>query len=462
VPDGRAADLKQTDISKPRGWSISVGGDGQDSIWDVVIDDSENLIVLGMLTDKVTFEGVKGDITLSGNGGRTFVAKLDPKTRKWLWAEVLDVVPANLESPLIGYMSAAKDALGVDASGSIYVSGRFAGSATIGATKLTSAGKRDIYVVKLDPDGKVKWAVRAGGSGDDGALDLAVGDDGKITIGGLFSGTATFGSHDRTAKGKNDIFVARLDPLYGSFEWVARAGSDSTTDYEYAEAVVVDDSGSSTITGRAGGGAKFDEAAKPDGDSSAYVAGLDPAGTFKWVGGIDATRCASIACDPSGVIYLSCALLLPDSFFMLVKGREGTPSPQYPTIKAWKKIWHKTVFAEGAWASRLIVDGKGNSVVAGSYNGTLQLGPDTLPPGTYSQAFLARFAEKEIKGGEKIGATLSMAMGLARDKTGGLYVVGKFTGTGDFGGNTLKSVASTLEPGFATDGFIWYTGRGLE
>ena len=61
-----------------------------------------------------------------------------------------------------------------DAKGHIYLSGEFAGTIQLGATTLTSVGGDDSFVAKLTPRGRVQWATRLGGPGDEIGPEIEV------------------------------------------------------------------------------------------------------------------------------------------------------------------------------------------------------------------------------------------------------------------------------------------------
>lgn len=127
---------------------------------------------------------------------------------------------------------------GVAVSGnSVYVTGLFS-SATVsfGATTLTSAGSADAFVAKLTDAGTSShfvWARRAGGSGYDLGVGLAVNGS-NVYVAGSFSGTvADFGSinlaNSSAASNADDVFVAKLvdNGPTASFVWVQQAGGAS-------------------------------------------------------------------------------------------------------------------------------------------------------------------------------------------------------------------------------------------
>ena len=439
-----------SDASTPQGWVIQVGGDKGGSIWEVAIDKAGDLILLGTFNGTMKLDGVNGEIKrTSGSSGSTFIGKLDPGLGKWHWAEAVDGVPMSLGETLT-------DGLGIDAAGNIYHAGQFKGTAIFGAKTLTSAGDLDIFVTKRAPDGKVVRAVSAGGAGKDVASALAVGSDGRITICGYISSTAAFGSHSVPVKGDSDLFVARLDAAAKSFDWAVGAGSGSTgIAIEHALALQVDASGNSLITGEVVGSA---------GEAQAYVAKVDPNGTFRWAAGLGGRYGISIARNKGGDIFVlggdhfgssPPAQFVPKNVLMVARG--------YEHLNSWQLAW-PPVFTIGQGTVlagyRLLVDDDGDSVVSGIFTGNVQLGPKTLTSSSTGwSGFLASWsATGEIKPGAlAISSTGGSATaGMARDKTGGLYVVGQFTGTANIGGTSLTSrSASSL-----SDGFVWYMGRG--
>ena len=441
-----------TDATSAAGWVVTLGGTGYDNgVYRVADDGKGNLVALATVTGEVTLEGKDGAIKLTGPASRTVIAKLDKATQKWVWAVELGGDPQDNMS---GW-----DGLAVDASGNIYYAGKFTGTTTFGSTTLTSAGDLDIFVVKLDADGEVKWAVPAGGPGEDDADTLAVAD-GKLVVGGLFSATADFGGHSLVAKGKNDLFVARLDADSGAFDWAVGAGSD-TTDvvYEFVQSVVIDDAGNSYVGGGVGGGATFGGSviAGDVGKLTAYVAKLDPAGKFVWAKRIWATDTRGLALDDSGDVYLVAAYKnedLPDpgsaAYSNTLLVARGDSAGNFWDVP---EHWLRYLMCAGVLdPAQIVVDGKGNSTVAGWFMGEFDIGPTHLSAvdkprkgfvawldssGNYTNAV-------QIKGG------MSMVWHLARDAAGGLYAAGAFAGTGDFDGNTATASAGTEA------GFIWY------
>ncbi|MCA6389367.1 MAG: hypothetical protein IM604_15845, partial [Cytophagales bacterium] len=76
------------------------------------------------------------------------------------------------------------------------------------AITLTSlSGSKDIFLLKLNPQGTVLWAKSFGGPGEEEGCELEVNDAGAIFISGGFSATMQLGSATLTAAGQRDVFV---------------------------------------------------------------------------------------------------------------------------------------------------------------------------------------------------------------------------------------------------------------
>ncbi|MEY2986428.1 MAG: hypothetical protein RJB24_657 [Candidatus Parcubacteria bacterium] len=136
--------------------------------------------------------------------------------------------------------------------GSSIVVGAFTGTYTFGqgetnATTLVSAGSRDIFVAKYNPNGTLVWAKRAGGTSEDyGATKVVVYPDGSSVVTGSFTDTAVFGQGETNATtlvsaGSRYIFVARYN-ANGTLAWAKRAGSTGAAEYGFGLAINSDDS----------------------------------------------------------------------------------------------------------------------------------------------------------------------------------------------------------------------------
>ncbi len=191
-------------------WAVQAGGTGDDIGTGIAVDSTGNVIVTGGFSNATaTF----GSMTLTNEGDvDVFVAKLTP-AGTWQWATKAG--GAGFER---------STSIAVDNSGYIILTGYFnSPTATFDPTVLTTAGSLDIFVAKLTPGGAWQWATSAGGSNTDDGYGVAVDGSGRVYVAGSFTDTATFGTSTLISAGDRDVFVANLTPV-GVWQWAIRAG----------------------------------------------------------------------------------------------------------------------------------------------------------------------------------------------------------------------------------------------
>lgn len=171
-------------------------------------------------------------------------------------------------------------ALATDASGNIFMTGRFDQTADFGPFDLTTFGGNDIFIAKHDPSGNVLWVQQAGGNSFDIAEGIAIDANGNCIISGSFNESITIGDTTLTAMAMTDIVIAKFDNN-GNFLWAehgAGGGIDFATD------VATDAFGNIYITGRSNGNITFGDStmAAAGGLMDAIVAKYSSNGDFIW------------------------------------------------------------------------------------------------------------------------------------------------------------------------------------
>ena len=168
------------------------------------------------------------------------------------------------------------NAVAVDAAGNASVGGHFSGTLTLGAVGalipadvgLTSTGQSDGFVAQFDSSGALAWANRSGGSGPDSVRGLALGPNGTVHVTGYFSGSAAFGTNTLASSGATlDIFAARYTST-GQLSFAQQSGGSDLSG-DYGNAIAVDPTGNSFVTGQFSGGATLgtgETASNGDGD----------------------------------------------------------------------------------------------------------------------------------------------------------------------------------------------------
>lgn len=116
---------------------IAIGGPGSQEVNGLTFDSQDNLIVVG----KYDGDGTAANLPSSPSSfSHAFVIKYDPAGHP-LWSKVLGDDTGNTIAR----------AVGVDSDDNIYVAGSFEGTMPLTTGTLQSAGKDDIFVVKLAP-----------------------------------------------------------------------------------------------------------------------------------------------------------------------------------------------------------------------------------------------------------------------------------------------------------------------
>jgi len=228
-------------------WAGRAGSTGQDQGVGIAVDGGGNSYLTGYFNGAAVFgPGQASQTTLVSAGDRDpFVAQYD-SSGLLQWVKRAGGTGADRSFSIT-----------VDESGNVYVSGLFQGTATFGLgeanqTALTSAGSDDIFVAQYDSTGLLQWAKRAGGTGSDGGLGIAVDGLGNSYVTGWFSSAATFGLGEAnqtalTSAGGRDIFVAQYD-ADGLLQWAKRAGSGATGG-DQGMGIAVDGFGNSYMPG---------------------------------------------------------------------------------------------------------------------------------------------------------------------------------------------------------------------
>ncbi len=125
-----------------------------------------------------------------------------------------------------------------------------------GTAILSSNGKEDVFVMKMNLDGELIWAKSFGGTGinnltnlTDQVGSLAVTATGKVIVVGSFSDTCDFDPGPevdlRISQGENDMFIMQLTED-GELDWAHTLGS---TEIDEARNVAIDDLGNIHVSG---------------------------------------------------------------------------------------------------------------------------------------------------------------------------------------------------------------------
>jgi hypothetical protein len=399
---------------------VSAGDSDDDYAQSVYADNQGNIYVTGRFYNTLPL----GHITLTSQGSSDiFVTKLD-STGKVLWA-----VSGGGEDDDYGNDIAA------DNQGNVYVTGSFAGSSGSGTgtggtlsapatfghiTTHSKDDSKDIFVAKLDKDGKWLWVATGGGDNSDEGNGLRPDNLGNVFVTGQFceyypsifdrsavipsSSNVTFGTiNNVSSNGGCDIFVAKLDKD-GNWLWAKNAGG-SNDDAGYG--LDIDAQLNVYITGYfEGTSADFGTISiqAPNYNTEVFVAKLDKDGNWLWAknaGSSAAEYAYGIGVNPSGDVAIAGRFMGPNASF----GSHTITHSHTGTLGSNSDIFVAKLDKDGNWqwahsfgspsyndyGYGAAVDTAGNVYLSAYFGQQMRVGSNTLISKGGSDLFVAKF-----------------------------------------------------------------------
>jgi hypothetical protein len=268
-------------------WAVRGGGFATDRAYGIAAN-ATGIVITGYVIGDAAF----GSHPVTGYGEEDiFIAKLDA-SGNWLWAR-----NAGSTLPDEGY------AVALDNAGNVYATGYFEDEANFAGTMLTSLGYYDLFVTKLNPDGFLIAAFRAGGIESDVGTGITLDPAGNVYLTGYFSLSIAFGPFVMTSYGDTDIFITKMNSG-AIYQWARQAGGPS---FDVATAIAADSQGNAYSTGYFTGSALFAGVTLTSyGEDDVYIAKLDTNGLLDWVEKVGGTLYdygSGISVQGTGDIY---------------------------------------------------------------------------------------------------------------------------------------------------------------
>lgn len=271
----------------------------------------------------------------------------------------------------------------LDPAGNAFVVGGFEGSLDFGDGPLHATPSRllrgDIFLAKLDPEGRAVWSKRFGDADDQLAFAVAADSQGAVIVAGWFDGVMDLGDGPVQAVGQ-DVFVAKFNGD-GALLWRRTFGNGIA---QQARGVEVTPDDGVVVVGGIGGTIDFGGGPVPGGSNDVSVVALDAQGDLRWVRRFDGS-------GPHAV--------------------------------------------HGA-----AVDHEGNVVVTGTYHDELVIGAEVLTsPGGWDDdnIFLVKLSPTgEVRWARRFGDGNPLQAGrdVGTDADGNIILAGSVASTVDFGG----------------------------
>lgn len=356
----------------------------------------------------------------------------------------LDSTGRHLWSGAFGDASAqAGTAIAVDASGNVFVTGYFSGSIDLGGATLTSAGGQDVFVVRFDPEGNHVWSKSFGDGNDQRGTGLAVDGSGNLVTTGVLYGSINFGGGVLTSAGLGDVTLAKLD-ANGNHVWSKRFGDAGA---QSGAAVAVDASGNVTATGSFSGSVGFGGAVLTSaGSSDVFLARYYSNGNHAWsrqFGDGNAQDGLAVALDASGNPFVAGSFNGSVNLGGGVLTSAGLTDVYLARLDtAGNHVWSVRFGSTGAdVGSGLAVDGSRDVVLTGSFQGSVDFGGGTLTASGGNDVFVARRSATGVHvSSVRAGDGVGQeGLAAAFDAAGNALLGGRFQGTVYFGGGVLAS-----------------------
>ncbi len=426
-------------------WAKSIGSSGEDVPSSIILDATGNVYIAGRFSGTVDFDPNASTTNLTSAGSVDgFFAKYTSEGNL-VWAKNIG-----------GIGNDDIREIEVDASGNIYVSGRFGSTADFdpdaGVFNLTSAGGNDVFFAKYTSNGSLIWAKSIGSTGDDRVRGSILDASGNLYISGHFNGTVDFdpdaGTTNLTSAGGADTFFAKY-ASDGSLIWAKGVGGTSN-DESYS--ITLDNSGNIYIAGEFSGTADFDPDAGTTniisaGGTDAFFAKYDNNGALLWaknVGGISNDRANSIAVNTSGVVYLTgyfigTADLNPDAGTTNLSSAGGQDIFFAKYATDGSLIWANGIGGtDNDRGVSIALDNSGDLYITGSFQLTVDFDPSSATTNLISNGapdvFFAKYRSNgTLVWAKNVGGSLGdYGNSITLDAVGYLYVTGDFRNTVDF------------------------------
>ena len=441
--------VTQAGATSPAGpWVQRFGSTGPDVGRAVAVDGTGNVVVAGAFQGTVDFGG--GPLVSAG-GFDMFIAKYSASGAH-LWSKRFGGAGAETAR-----------SIGLDASGNIFVAGSLSGTSDVGGGTMVSAGAQDIFVAKYSATGGCLWAKQIGGTYDnDVASSLAVDGSGNVIVTGVFQGAVDFGGGVIYSKySGTDTFLAKYSGANGSYLWAENFAQDGGADE--GTGVAVDSTGNIVLTGIVNGTIDLGggPSASPLGMNKFYVAKFSSAGAYQWsqfptvplVGGSQgASRTYGVAVDGGDNVFITGTYSMGIDFgggvLTSLSGQFDVFLAKYSPAGTYQ--WAKSFPGAGneqPGANGIAVDRSGNVAITGYFPFNINLGGGVLSTASVgvNDAYVAKYSSSgAYLWAERVGGTDNdQGQAIVVDATGHVLVSGSFSGTADFGGQSLSSAGSS-------------------
>jgi len=230
-------------VIDPLIYSAFVGGSGEESSPDIVLDQGNNAYVMGHTTS-LDFPTTTGCLDSSSNGDNdVFVFKLSADGSRLLYSTYVGGSGSDIAVGIV-----------IDDDNNAYVTGHTDSSdfpTTTGSFDMLHNGEVDAFVFKLDDQGsELVYSTFVGGDDYDEAHDISLDPENNAYVTGYTSSSdfpTTPGAYDNTYNGFWDVFCFKLAPGGSYLSYSTFIGGE---DHDVGYDIVLDPGNNAYIAGR--------------------------------------------------------------------------------------------------------------------------------------------------------------------------------------------------------------------
>lgn len=429
-------------------WAKGMGGSGNQEGHSVITDASGHIYSTGIFESTSDFDPGSGTQMLTSAGGDdVYISKLDP-AGNLIWTKQLGTTTDEWALSIT-----------LDPDNNVIVTGFFEGTVDFdpgaGVYNLTSGGMEDVFIIKLDLNGNLIWALTFGGIYDARGYSVIADSFGNLYVTGYFTGNVDFDPGlgiftMATVATSIDIFVSKFDEA-GNFIWAKKIGGAG---YDQPYSILLDGDENICLTGLYLGTVDFDPGpgnaplSSSSGSTDIFILKLNSTGSYLWamsIGGAGVDVGRSLVFDSFDNIYLTGQFSGTSDFdpspsiynLTLVGGSEDAFVAKYNSNGAF--LWVKQ-FGGSSWDAGygVSVDIEDNVYTTGHFSSVIDFDPGT---GTYNlsnsgarDVFISKLDPdgQFLWAGKMGGSNSDYGNGIDIDNFGAIVTTGLYRNTVDF------------------------------
>ena len=309
-------------------------------------------------------------------------------------------------------------------------------------------------VVITNPPPPFRWIVPGGSTNTDFSGGVTADAAGNSYFAGSFQGTMTLGGQSLNSLGSFDAVFAKLDST-GNVAWLTQGGSGINSDRGLA--VAVDTTGNVYGAGRFEGSYQLGVTRiSGQGGDDCMAVKFNSNGVRQWIkggGGGGDDQATAVAVDSGGNLFLVGNLMGGPTFNSAqfdtitvtnrspINGSFNSFVAKYNPAGAIQWVFSYGGTTNNTTTTGVGVDAAGNAYVVGTFTGTIEFGTNTVTytaGGTFTDGFLAKVTPAGGVAWVRNFPRITPA-GLNVRADGTCYVTGRFGGTQTLGPDTITA-----------------------